>query len=71
MKRVVMPIAILAGCILFAGYLIYTPIELEEAAPEVHTVTVRVAEVKLDSVQLVWSHRARYRRRSKPASPQP
>ena len=53
MKRVVMPIAILAGCILFAGYLIYTPIELEEAAPEVHTVTVRVAEVKLDSVQLV------------------
>ena len=53
MKRVVMPIAILAVCILIAGYLIYTPVELEEAAPEIHPVTVRVARVKLDSVQLV------------------
>ena len=53
MKRVVIPIAILASCILFALYLINTPVEFEEAAPEVYAVTVRVARVKLDSVQLV------------------
>jgi RND family efflux transporter MFP subunit len=53
MKRVVMPIAILAACSLFAGYLIMTPTVLEESAPEVLAVTVRVAEVQLDSVQLL------------------
>ena len=53
MKRVVMPIAILASCMLFAAYLYYTPTVVEEAVPEVHAVTVRVARVQLESVQLV------------------
>lgn len=53
MKRVVMPIAILVVCTSFAAYLIYTPTELEESSPEVLAVTVRVAEVHMESVQLV------------------
>lgn len=52
MKRVVIPIAILAGCLLFAFYLIQTPTEVSETAPEVIPVSVRVAEVQFDSVQL-------------------
>lgn len=53
MKRVLMPIAILLGCILIAGYLIRTPTTVTESAPEVIPVSVRVAEVELQSVQLV------------------
>lgn len=53
MKRVVAPVAILGGCLLFAFYLIRTPTEVSEAAPEVIPVTVRVAEVQYESVQLV------------------
>lgn len=53
MKRVVMPIAILLGCILIAGYLIRTPTTVSETAPEVIPVSVRVAQVELESVQLV------------------
>jgi RND family efflux transporter MFP subunit len=52
MKRVVVPIAILAGCVLFAFYLISTPTEVSESAPEIIPVSVRVAEVQFDSVQL-------------------
>lgn len=53
MKRVVMPIAILLGCILVAAVLIRTPTTVTESAPEVIPVSVRVAEVELGSVQLV------------------
>ena len=52
MKRVVIPVGILAGCLLFAFYLIQTPTEVSETAPEVIPVSVRVAEVQFDSVQL-------------------
>jgi len=53
MKRVVVPIAILGGCVLFAFYLLRTPTEVSESAPEVIPVSVRVAEVQPESVQLV------------------
>ncbi|NQV68945.1 MAG: efflux RND transporter periplasmic adaptor subunit [Pseudohongiella sp.] len=53
MKRVVMPIGILLGCILIAGFLIRTPTTVQETAPELIPVSVRVAEVELESVQLV------------------
>ncbi len=53
MKRVVIPIGILVGCILFAAFLISTPVVVEEKPTEIIPVTVRVAEVQLDSVQLV------------------
>ncbi len=52
MMRVVIPISLLLGCILFAGYLIRTPNELEESSPEIIPVAVRVAEVRLESVLL-------------------
>ena len=52
MKRVLLPIAILASCISFAGYLFYTPITVEEAVPEVNAVTVRVARVRLSGLGL-------------------
>lgn len=53
MKRVVVPVAILGGCLLFAFYLIRTPSEVSESAPEIIPVTVRVTEVQHESVQLV------------------
>ena len=52
MKRVFIPIGILVGCILFAIALVGTPNVVEEAAPEIFPVTVRVAEVRTESVQL-------------------
>ncbi len=52
MKRVVVPVAILAGCMLFAFYLLRTPTQVSESAPEIIPVSVRVAEVQFDSVQL-------------------
>lgn len=52
MKRVVIPVAILVGCVLFAFYLIRTPTEVSETAPEVIPVSVRVAEVRYEPVQL-------------------
>ncbi len=52
MKRVLLPIVILAGCIGLASYLLRTPTQVAEVAPEIIPVTVRVAEVKLESVQL-------------------
>lgn len=52
MKRVILPVVILAGCILFAGYMIFTPTQVEESAAEVIPVSVRVAQVQVESVQL-------------------
>ena len=53
MKRVLVPIGILVGCVLFAGFLLRTPTEIEATSPEIIPVAVRVAEVQLESVQLV------------------
>jgi len=43
MKRVLLPIAILVGCVLFAGFLYMTPAQVSETSPEVVPVSVRVA----------------------------
>jgi RND family efflux transporter MFP subunit len=53
MKRVIIPVGILLGCILVAVFLIRTPTELEESSPEIIPVSVRVAEVQLEAVDLV------------------
>ncbi len=53
MKRILVPIAILAGCVVIAAVLIRTPTEVSATAPEIIPVSVRVAEVKRESVQLV------------------
>lgn len=53
MKRVVIPIGILVGGILFAVLLVRNPTVVEEAAPEVIPVSVRVAEVQSESIQLL------------------
>ena len=52
MKRIVVPIGILAGCIAVAVYLIRSPTQVGEVAPELIPIAVRVAEVQLESVQL-------------------
>ncbi len=53
MKRILVPIGILLGCIMVAVFLIRTPTQLEEASPEIIPVTVRVAEVQVESVDLI------------------
>lgn len=53
MKRIIIPIGILLGCVLVAVFLIRTPTQLEESSPEIIPVTVRVAEVQVESVNLV------------------
>ena len=53
MKRVLFPIAILVGCVLFAGFLYMTPAQVSETSPEVVPVSVRVAQVELASVRLI------------------
>lgn len=53
MKRIVLPIVILVGCLLVSSYLIRNPTTVEEAAVEIIPVSVRVAEVSLESVDLV------------------
>jgi RND family efflux transporter MFP subunit len=53
MKRVLLPIAILVGCVLFAGFLYMNPAQVLETSPEVLPVAVRVAQVELDSVRLI------------------
>lgn len=53
MKRVLIPIGILVGGIAFAVLLVRNPTVVEEAAPEVIPVSVRVLEVQSESVQLV------------------
>ncbi|MEX0963977.1 MAG: efflux RND transporter periplasmic adaptor subunit [Pseudohongiellaceae bacterium] len=52
MKRIIIPIGILVGCILFATVLVRNPTVVEEAAPEVIPVSVRVAQVQSESIQL-------------------
>ena len=52
MKRVIFPIGILAGGIFFAAVLLRSPTVVEEAAPEVIPVSVRVAQVRAESIQL-------------------
>jgi multidrug resistance efflux pump len=52
MKRILLPIAILIGCFLFAAVLIRNPPLVEESSPSIIPVAVRVVEVKLESVQL-------------------
>ena len=53
MKRIVLPIAILIGCVLISGFLIRNPTSVEEAAVEIIPVSVRVTEVNLESVDLI------------------
>lgn len=53
MKRILIPIGILVSCILFAVILVRSPTVVEEAAPEIMPVSVRVAEVQTESIQLL------------------
>lgn len=52
MKRILLPIGILVGCILFAGILVRSPTQVEEASPEIIPVAVRVIEAQLETVEL-------------------
>ncbi|MCB1672995.1 MAG: efflux RND transporter periplasmic adaptor subunit [Gammaproteobacteria bacterium] len=52
MKRIVLPIAILAGSVAIAILLIRNPTEIEETAAEIQPVSVRVVEATLGSSQL-------------------
>ncbi|GJM13450.1 MAG: RND superfamily efflux pump MFP component [Pseudohongiella sp.] len=52
MKRVLIPAGIFVGCVLIAVLLVQNPTVVEEAAPEVIPVSVRVAEVQAESIQL-------------------
>ena len=52
MKRIVLPIAILAVAIGVAAVLISTPTQLEESSPEIVPVSVRVMEVDTESTRL-------------------
>ncbi len=53
MKRVLLPIGILVGCIVFALIIVRSPKQVEEAATEIIPVAVRVIEAELNSVQLI------------------
>ena len=53
MKRIVLPIVILVVCLLISSYLVRNPTTVEEAAVEIIPVSVRVAEVQMESVDLV------------------
>jgi RND family efflux transporter MFP subunit len=52
MKRVLMPIGILLGSIVITVVLIRNPTRVSESAPEIIPISVRVAEVQSESVQL-------------------
>jgi len=52
MKRILMPIAILAGSAAVAYLLVSNPTQLDEASPDVQPVTVRVVEAQPESVRL-------------------
>ena len=52
MKRVLMPIGILLGSIVITVVLIRNPTRVSESAPEIIPISVRVAEVRSESVQL-------------------
>ncbi|MFT4862572.1 MAG: RND family efflux transporter MFP subunit [Pseudohongiellaceae bacterium] len=53
MKRVLLPIGILVGCIVFALIIVRSPKQVEEAPAEIIPVAVRVIEAELNSVQLI------------------
>ena len=53
MKRVLLPIGILVGCIVFAIIIVRSPKRVEEASAEIIPVAVRVIEAELNSVQLI------------------
>jgi len=52
MNRVLLPIAILVGCGLFASFLYMNPAQVSETAPAVMPVAVRVAKIEVGLVQL-------------------
>ena len=52
MMRVAIPAGILAGCVLFASWLVLNPSQLDEASPEIIPVAVRVMEVNSEPTQL-------------------
>lgn len=52
MKRIVLPVVILAGSIAVAVFLISNPTEIEETAAEIQPVSVRVVEATLGSTRL-------------------
>jgi len=52
MKRIVLPVALLAGSIAVAIVLIRNPTEIEESASEIQPISVRVVEARLDSTEL-------------------
>jgi len=52
MKRIVLPIAILAGSLAVAILLVRNPTEIEETAAEIQPVAVRVVEARLESTEL-------------------
>lgn len=52
MKRIVLPVVILALSTGIAVFLVRNPTELEATAPDIQPVTVRVIEAQRDSVQL-------------------
>ncbi len=52
MLRVLLPVGILAGCVLFAALLVLNPTELDEASPEIVPVAVRVMEVRSEPTKL-------------------
>ena len=53
MKRVLLPIGILLGCIVVAVMIVRSPKQVEESAAEIIPVAVRVIETQLSSVQLI------------------
>lgn len=52
MKRILLPVGILVGCILFAAILVRSPTEVDDVSPEIIPVAVRVIEAQLESVTL-------------------
>ncbi|MYA36388.1 MAG: efflux RND transporter periplasmic adaptor subunit [Gammaproteobacteria bacterium] len=52
MLRVLLPVGILSGCVLFAAWLVINPTELDEASPEIVPVAVRVMEVRSEPTKL-------------------
>ncbi len=52
MLRVLLPVGILAGCVLFAAWLVLNPTQLDEASPEIVPVAVRVMEVRSEPTKL-------------------
>ena len=66
MKRVALPIVILLFSLLITVLLLRTPTAVIESAPEMIPVSVRVTEVKQQSVQLLLNLRVGFRQLSLP-----